>query len=131
MTDKHIIIFKNITDGFMNLEKINNLADIFELNPTLKDKIIFILDNNNSNESNQALMQMYNSLIGFDVFKASLKQKSLLEYKHLNNLQLRKKMIPKEIDLDKYIKEKYNNCNIKKYNITDDIYKNILLMKAY
>ena len=44
----------------MNLEYINYLADIFSKKEELKDKFTFILQNDVSKESNQAIMQMYN-----------------------------------------------------------------------
>lgn len=128
MADKYIIIFKNKTNGFMNLENINNLADIFELNPILKNKIGFILENEENKENNQALMQMYNTLIGFDIFKASYQENSLLIYKHLNKLQLKKELITQNITINDYLKDKYDNHNLKKYEITEDIYKNIFMI---
>ena len=69
--NKNIIIFKNITEGFMNLKYINSLAEIFDKKKELKDKFVFILENNASNEVNQAIMQMFNKLIGFNIFVAA------------------------------------------------------------
>ena len=68
MEDKIIIIFKDLISGFMNLDKINYFADILKNNKSISEKLVFVLDNNSTNEANQALMQMYNSLLGFDVF---------------------------------------------------------------
>lgn len=126
MVDKHLVIFKDITSGFMNLDCINYLADIFEKNSELKNKITFILQNDVSNDNNQILMQMYNSLIGFDIFEASFSNDTLLRYKHLNGLQLRKKVEPEKKDLNEYLKEEYKNYNLKMHIIEDNVYENIL-----
>ena len=124
MQNKHVIIFKNITDGFMNLEYINYLAELFSKEPSLKNKITFILDNNLSLESNQALMQMYNQLIGFDIFEAAYSNGKLLEYKELNQLQLRREVKAISLDLSDYLDNKYSN--FKKYFIENSIYENVL-----
>ena len=111
MQNKHVIIFKNITDGFMNLEYINYLAELFSKEPSLKNKITFILDNNLSLESNQALMQTYSN-------------GKLLEYKELNQLQLRREVKAISLDLSDYLDSKYSN--FKKYFIENSIYENVL-----
>ena len=90
--NKNIIIFKNITEGFMNLKYINSLANIFDKKKELKDKFVFILQNNASNEANQAIMQMFNKLMGFKIFVAASSNGQLLEYKPLNELQLKHKI---------------------------------------
>lgn len=126
MSNKYIIVFKDITEGFMDLKYINYLADIFEKKSELKEKIVFILDNDASCSSNQAIMQMYNSLIGFDVFKAAFIGDKMLEYKYLNGLQLRKKIACQEGDFRTYIDEKYKNDKVQIYTIESDLYKSLL-----
>lgn len=124
MADKHLVIFKDITSGFMNLDCINYLADIFEKNSELKNKITFILQNDVSNDNNQILMQMYNSLIGFDIFDAAFSNDTLLKFKHLNGLQLRKKVETEKKDLNEYLDEEYKNYNL--HIIENNVYENIL-----
>lgn len=126
MPNKYIIIFKDITEGFMDLKNINDLADIFESSKELRKKFSFFLQNNASNESNQAIMQMYNSLIGFDIFKGSYSKHRLLEYKYRNGLQLRKKIESENIDLETYLKNKYKGDNLKIYYVTKNIYKELM-----
>lgn len=126
MENKVVIIFKDLTSGFMDLEKINYLADILNGNKILRKKMVFVLDNNSTNEANQALMQMYNSLMGFDIFIGAYSNNSFLEYKHLNQLELRKKIISFKGDFNEFLAKKYNNYNIKTYTITNDIYINLL-----
>lgn len=125
MSNKYIIVFKNITEGFMDLKHINYLADVFQ-KKKLKEELIFILDNDANSSKNQAIMQMYNSLIGFDVFKAAFMGKKMLEYKHLNGLQLKKEIPCQEIDFHTYINERYNSDKIMLYTIESDLYKNLL-----
>lgn len=126
MPKKYIVVFKNITNGFMDLEVINYLAALFTKNKTLKDKITFCLDNDVSHDSNQAIMQMYNSLIGFDIFELAHSNQQLLEYKPLNQLQLRKGLTAKNMDLNSYLNEKYKNYETKIYTIENNIYQNLL-----
>lgn len=126
MPNKYIIIFKDITEGFMDLKNINDLADIFESSKELRKNFSFFLQNNASNESNQAIMQMYNSLIGFDIFKGSYWNHRLLEYKYRNGLQLRKKIESENIDLETYLKNKYKDDNLKIYYVTKNIYKELM-----
>lgn len=126
MPNKNIIVFKNITTGFMNLEYINYLADIFSKKEELKDKFTFILQNDVSKESNQAIMQMYNKLIGFDIFSAAFSKGSLLEYKELNELQLRGKIKAENIELNEFLKNKYKDYKINLHVIENNIYQNIL-----
>lgn len=126
MPNKYIIIFKDITEGFMDLKNINDLADIFESSKELRKNFSFFLQNNASNESNQAIMQMYNSLIGFDIFKGSYSNHRLLEYKYRNGLQLRKKIESENIDLETYLKNKYKDDNLKIYYVTKNIYKELM-----
>lgn len=126
MQNKYIIIFKDITDGFMDLKNINSLSSILEGNKELRNHLSFFLQNSLSNESNQAIMQMYNSLMGFDIFEASYSNHHLLEYKYRNGLQLRKKIEAENLDLETYIKDKYKNNNIRIYYVTKDIYINLM-----
>lgn len=126
MPNKNIIVFKNITTGFMNLEYINYLANIFSKKEELKDKFTFILQNDVSKESNQAIMQMYNKLIGFDIFSAAFSKGCLLEYKELNELQLRGKIKAKNIELNEFLKNKYKDYKINLHIIENNIYQNIL-----
>lgn len=126
MVSKNIIIFKNLTEGFMNLDGINYLADIFSKDESLKNRFTFILDNEVSNESNQAIMQMFNKLIGFDIFEAASSKGQLLEYKELNQLQLRNEIKANNISLDEFLDSKYKNSNIKKHIVEKNIYESIL-----
>ena len=124
MVDKHIVVFKNITTGFMNIEHISYVAEIFKRRPELKSKISFILENNESLETNQNLMRIYNNLIGFDIFIAAASNGNVLEYKKLNEFQSKKKFIGIKLDLDKYLNEKYGK--IKKIIVESNIYSSIL-----
>ena len=124
--NKNIIIFKNITEGFMNLRYINSLAEIFDKKKELKDKFIFILENNASNEVNQAIMQMFNKLIGFNLFVAASSNGQLLEYKPLNELQLRHKIEGVEISLQEYLSNKYKDYQLNTHIVEKDIYQNII-----
>lgn len=125
MADKYVIIFKNLTSGFMNLENINYLAKLFQNNEHLKEKIVFILDNDSSCNSNQALMQMFNSLMGFNLFIGAYSNNAILEYKQLNQFELGKKIEAVPCDLNEFIKNKLN-YKIKTYIISTEIYKNLL-----
>ncbi len=126
MVDKYIVVFKDITSGFMCLECINYLADVFTKIPNLKNKVVFILQNDVSQNNNQAIMQMYNTLIGVDIFKAASSKGTLLRYKHLNGLQLRKKVESEKKELNEFLQEEYKNCTLKMYIIEDHLYENIL-----
>lgn len=126
MEDKIIIIFKDLISGFMDLDKINYIADILKNNKSISEKLVFVLDNNSTNEANQALMQMYNSLLGFDVFVGAYANNSFLEYKHLNQLELRKKISTEKYNLNDFLIKKYNKYNIKTHIIKDNIYINLL-----
>lgn len=126
MQNKYIIIFNDITEGFMNLKNINDLAEIFKNSKEMKKRCSFFLQNNVSIESNQAIMQMYNSLVGFDIFKGAYSNHRLLEYKYRNGLQLRKKIESENIDLETYLKNEYKDSNLKIYYITKNIYKELM-----
>ena len=124
--NKNIIIFKNIIEGFMNLRYINSLAEIFDKKKELKDKFIFILENNASNEVNQAIMQMFNKLIGFNLFVAASSNGQLLEYKPLNELQLRHKINGEEISLQEYLSNKYKDYQLNTHIVEKGIYQNVI-----
>ena len=124
--NKNIIIFKNITEGFMNLKYINSLAEIFDKKKELKDKFVFILENNASNEVNQAIMQMFNKLIGFNIFVAASSNGQVLEYKPLNELQLKHKIEGVEISLQDYLNNKYKDYQLNTHIVENDIYQNII-----
>ena len=124
--NKHIIIFKNITKGFMNLKYINSLANIFDKKKDLKDKFVFILQNSASNEENQAIMQMFNKLIGFNFFIAASSNGQVLEYKPLNELQLKHKIDGVEITLQDYLNNKYKDYQLNTHIVENDIYRNII-----
>lgn len=126
MLNKNIIIFKNITEGFMNLKYINFLADTFAIDKELKDKYVFVLDNDSTNEENQALMQMYNALMGFDIFVCSYSNGELLEYKRLNGLQLRRKIEGKKEELNDYLNNKYKDYKMNVHVVDNNLYQSIM-----
>lgn len=126
MQNNYIIIFKDITEGFMDLAKINFIADILKKHKDLKNHLSFFLENNLKEESNQAIMQMYNRLLGYDIFKGSYSNHHFLEYNYRNEFQLRKKLELQSIDLETYLKNKYQNTKIKTYYVTKDIYKELM-----
>ena len=126
MLNKNIIIFKNITEGFMNLKYINFLADTFALDKELKNKYVFVLDNDSTSEENQALMQMYNALMGFDIFVCASCSGELLEYKRLNGLQLRRKIKTKKEDLMAYLNNRYSDCVTKIHVVENNLYQSIM-----
>ncbi len=126
MPNKKIIIFKNLTTGFMNLKYINYLADVLSKNNGLRENLVFILDNSASNESNQAIMQMYNKLLGYNIFSVAYSNGEILEYRELNDLELRKKINGINIELNSFLKEKYKDYNTEIHIIENDIYENIL-----
>ena len=125
---KHIIIFKNLTSGFMNLDYINYLTNIFSSNKKYKERISFILDNDASLGQNQTIMQMYNFLLGFEIFEAAHNNGMILKYKELNGIEIKKKINGKKQELNNYIKEKYGNKKIKIHIVNKNIYLNILLI---
>lgn len=124
--NKNIIIFKNITEGFMNLKYINSLANIFDKKKELKDKFVFILQNNASNEANQAIMQMFNKLMGFKIFVAASSNGQLLEYNPLNELQLKHKINGIDISLQEYLENKYKGYQLNTHIVENDVYRNII-----
>lgn len=124
--NKNIIIFKNITEGFMNLKYINSLAEIFDKKKELKDKFVFILENNASNEVNQAIMQMFNKLMGFKIFVAASSNGQLLEYNPLNELQLKHKINGIDISLQEYLENKYKGYQLNTHIVENDVYRNII-----
>ena len=124
--NKNIIIFKNITEGFMNLKYINSLANIFDKKKELKDRFVFILQNNASNEANQAIMQMFNKLMGFNIFVAASSNGQLLEYKPLNELQLKHKINGIDISLQEYLENKYKGYQLNTHIVENDVYRNII-----
>ena len=124
--NKNIIIFKNITEGFMNLKYINSFANIFDKKKELKDKFVFILQNNASNEANQAIMQMFNKLMGFKIFVAASSNGQLLEYKPLNELQLKHKINGIDISLQEYLENKYKGYQLNTHIVENDVYRNII-----
>lgn len=124
--NKNIIIFKNITEGFMNLKYINSLANIFDKKKELKDKFVFVLQNNASNEANQAIMQMFNKLMGFNIFVAASSNGQLLEYKPLNELQLKHKINGIDIYLQEYLENKYKGYQLNTHIVENDVYRNII-----
>ena len=124
--NKNIIVFKNLTEGFMNLKYINFLVDTLSVNKELQESYVFVLDNDNSNEKNQALMQMYNSLMGFNIFVCAYSNGELLEFKRLNGLQLRRKVESKKMDLKEFLNDKYKDYNIIVHVVENDLYQNIM-----
>lgn len=129
--EKHynVIIFKDITSGFMNADKIINLAKKFEKNQNLKESTIFVLLNNSTIEKNQSIMQMFNGLIGLDIFKFAFADNKAIKYNFLEDRKLCKEnIITQELNsnlLKQFLQTELQTKNIKYLVIEDDVWKGI------
>ena len=71
-------------------------------------------------------MQMFNKLMGFKIFVAASSNGQLLEYKPLNELQLKHKINGIDISLQEYLENKYKGYQLNTHIVESDVYRNII-----
>lgn len=124
----NVIIFKDITAGFMNIDEILDIQNRID-KKSIRDKLCFCLMNSATLEKNQTIMQMFNGLIGFDIFKYAVADDKLVKYKFLQDNQLRKENITAEEfnfdDFENFLKNDLKQQKLKFTIIENEIFKNL------